>query len=101
MSKNQLSTCLRRDLGYDQYTPITEKEAYELAKTVVDLFEEYRIYYDVHRTEDEKKKPQISFEKTDKGLCFRIGVARQNIKTATIEPKEGGFPDGRSILCWD
>ena len=60
MSKNQLSTCLRRDLGYDQYTPITEKEAYELAKTVVDLFEEYRIYYDVHRTEDEKKKTMIS-----------------------------------------
>lgn len=86
MSKNQLSTFSWRDPGYDRYTPVTEKEAYDLSKTVINLFEENGIYYDVKKTMESKNKPKALIKKTTKGICLRVGVTRQKITTATIEP---------------
>lgn len=101
MSKNQLSTFSWRDSGYDRYTPVTEKEAYELSMTVKNLFEENEIYYDVKRTMESRNKPKASIKKVSNGVCLRIGVTRQKITTATIEPIEGRFLNENSFLCWD
>ena len=101
MSKNQLSTFSWRDPGYDLYTRITEKEAYELSKTVIDLFEENGIYYDVKKTMESNSKPKASIMKASNGIRLRIGVTRQRITTATIEPTERRFINEKSFLCWD
>ena len=101
MSKNQLSTFSWRDPEYDLYTPVTEKEAYELSKTVINLFEENGIYYDVKKTTESKSKPRASIKKASNGICLRIGVTRQRVTTATIEPIEGRFLNEKSFFCWD
>lgn len=101
MSRNQLSTFLRRDSNYDYLTPITEKEAYDLTKTVINLFEENGICYNIQKTKDSSTKPKMSLKRTSTGFSLKVGVIKQIKTAATIVPIEGRLPDGKSLLRWN
>lgn len=85
---------LREELAKNnQYTSVTEHEAYSLASAVLNMFQANGIPYEVQQTVHRERTPEASVMVSKKRIVLKIGITRRVTTVTRITPKGGIFDE--------
>lgn len=73
----------------NQYTSVTENEAYRLVTAVQDMFKFNSIPYEVQQAIHYEKSPEASVMISKKGIILKIGIIRKTTTVTRFTPKGG------------